>query len=283
MSHNVLSAIIYWVLLLSVFTDLYGQSGEPEYGKAAFYADKFQGRKTASGELYDKKKMTCAHKTYPFGTLVRVTRVDNNRSVVVKVNDRGPFHEGYVVDLSRAAAAGLDMVKSGKARVKVELVQQSEAPATAAPAPATSATNAGSPAGEGDLLLPYTGMKTNSTTNPAIRAQASPQKSLTANAGTSDASSQLFQVQITPGEKKGFAVQLAYLSTPTLLLQELSKLVKKYPGKVLIAQLADGAGNTTGYKLLVGPYPDKDTALKAQKSAASKGYPKSYVVSLGEL
>lgn len=98
------------------------QAQYAETGWAAFYSDKLHGRRTASGEVYDRTLLTCAHKTHAFGTLLRVTRLDNNRSVVVRVNDRGPFHEGYVTDLSLAGAMAIGLDRDGKAMVQVEPV-----------------------------------------------------------------------------------------------------------------------------------------------------------------
>jgi rare lipoprotein A len=90
-------------------------------GLASYYGEKFRGRLTASGEIFDPDKMTAAHKTLAFGTVVRVTRVDNGRSVTVRVNDRGPFVEGRIIDLSEAAARKLDMIAAGVVKVRVEV------------------------------------------------------------------------------------------------------------------------------------------------------------------
>jgi rare lipoprotein A len=89
-------------------------------GMASFYGTKFQGRKTASGERYSNAAMTAAHRTAPFGTRMKVTNVSNGRSVVVRVNDRGPFVRGRVIDVSRAAATQLGFVGRGVTRVRVE-------------------------------------------------------------------------------------------------------------------------------------------------------------------
>ena len=93
-----------------------------EEGLASWYGGKFQGRTTSSGEIFDTNLMTAAHKSLPFGTIVKVTDQDTGRSTVVKINDRGPFVEGRIIDLSRAAAEELDMVGRGVARVSVEVV-----------------------------------------------------------------------------------------------------------------------------------------------------------------
>lgn len=89
-------------------------------GKASYYADKFQGRKTASGETFRQNRMTAAHQTLPFGTKVKVTNLDNGRTIKVRVNDRGPFVSGRIIDLSKKAARKLGMVQSGVANVKIK-------------------------------------------------------------------------------------------------------------------------------------------------------------------
>lgn len=91
-------------------------------GKASFYADKFEGRPTASGEKYKHNKLTAAHKTLPFGTKVKVTNTANNESVEVVINDRGPYVDGRIIDLSRSAAEKLGFINQGLADVKVEVV-----------------------------------------------------------------------------------------------------------------------------------------------------------------
>lgn len=105
--------------------------GFHEAGLASWYGRKFHGRKTSSGEIYDMFKMTAAHKTLPLPSYVRVTNAANGRSIVVRVNDRGPFHKGRIIDLSYAAAAKLDLLH-GVGKVEIEAIRPG---ATPAPAP----------------------------------------------------------------------------------------------------------------------------------------------------
>lgn len=88
-------------------------------GKASYYADKFDGRKTANGEIFSQKKLTAAHRTLPFGTMVTVKNLANGKTVTVRINDRGPFAENRLIDLSRAAANAIDMVKQGVVSVEI--------------------------------------------------------------------------------------------------------------------------------------------------------------------
>lgn len=92
-------------------------------GVASYYADEFHGRLTSNGETYDMNGLTAAHRTFPFGTRVRVTNLENKLTVVVRVNDRGPFKEGRVIDLSLGAAKALAMIGPGTVRVKLEVLE----------------------------------------------------------------------------------------------------------------------------------------------------------------
>ena len=94
------------------------------YGIASYYAEKFNGRPTANGEIYDGKKMTAACNSLPLGTWIRVTNLSNNRSVIVKTNDRLHPRMTRIVDLSRAAAEQLGFIKKGLTKVKVEVLEK---------------------------------------------------------------------------------------------------------------------------------------------------------------
>lgn len=91
-----------------------------ETGKASYYADKFQGRQTANGETFKQSKKTAAHRTLPFGTVVKVKNLANGKTVKVRINDRGPFVTGRMIDLSKKAAKKIDMVDAGVANVEIK-------------------------------------------------------------------------------------------------------------------------------------------------------------------
>jgi rare lipoprotein A len=91
-------------------------------GLASYYADKFHGRLTANGEVFDADDLTAAHRSFRFGTMLQVTNLKNNKSVVVRVNDRGPHVRGRIVDLSNAAASEIGLGRTGTARVKLEVI-----------------------------------------------------------------------------------------------------------------------------------------------------------------
>jgi rare lipoprotein A len=103
-----------------------GTTGYVEEGLASWYGEPYHGRPTASGPRYDMNEMTAAHRTLPFGTLVRVTNLDNGRHATVLINDRGPFVAGRIIDLSRAGAEALESVGPGVVPVRLEVVKQGD-------------------------------------------------------------------------------------------------------------------------------------------------------------
>ncbi len=126
------AALFVCILLFLVGTDCGGKRGDhqqknkAEVGMASWYGKKFHGKKTASGERFNMYAMTAAHKTLPFNSRVRVTNLDNNKSVKVRINDRGPWTKGRIIDLSYAAAKKIDMIEKGVVKVRVEVISLPE-------------------------------------------------------------------------------------------------------------------------------------------------------------
>ncbi len=97
-------------------------SGHSESGQASYYGNEFQGRKTANGERFDQGQLTAAHRTLPFGTRVRVTNTQNGKSITVRVNDRGPFVKGRVIDLSSSAFKAIASINAGVVPVRIQVI-----------------------------------------------------------------------------------------------------------------------------------------------------------------
>jgi len=108
--------------MLSSIPPLY--AGSTETGVASYYHNRFHGRRTASGEIFNNNKYTAAHRRLPLGTRVRVTNLENKRSVVVRINDRGPYARKRIIDLSRRAARDLGFLKKGLVKVKLEVLKR---------------------------------------------------------------------------------------------------------------------------------------------------------------
>ena len=111
------AAILIWVLLTVAVPVMAGA----EKGFASYYADSLDGNPTASGEPYDKDDLTAAHRTLAFDTMVKVTNLDNDKTVVVRINDRGPHTKSRIIDVSGAAAKQLGLIDSGTAKVRLEV------------------------------------------------------------------------------------------------------------------------------------------------------------------
>jgi rare lipoprotein A len=102
------------------------QKSFEQNGIASFYADKFEGRTTSNGEIYFHDKKTAAHPTLAFGSIVKVTNLENNKFVVVRINDRGPFIAGRIIDLSQSAAKDLGFIEKGIVKVKIEVIASTD-------------------------------------------------------------------------------------------------------------------------------------------------------------
>ncbi len=118
--------ILFFIILFSIVT-AHGQERYSKKGHATFYADKFEGRRTASGEKFSQMAFTAAHRTLPMGTWVKVTNLSSQRAVVVRINDRGPFGRGRIIDLSKRAALEIGMLSNGKSLVLIEVVDYPQA------------------------------------------------------------------------------------------------------------------------------------------------------------
>lgn len=121
-SYTLFSFFTLSFVLLSLFRLSAQDTTNIQHGTASYYSDVLEGRKTANGEIFSQKKLTAAHRTLPFNTLVKVTNLKNDSSVIVRINDRGPYAKNRIIDLSKAAAKELDMLDNGVAQVKVEVI-----------------------------------------------------------------------------------------------------------------------------------------------------------------
>ena len=117
-----------FISIILVVSSLAVVCAQTQTGKASFYSKRATGARTSSGERLHHDSLTCAHRTYPFGTLLRVTNERNGKQVVVRVTDRGPHSRGRIIDLSHAAAEELGIIAQGVAVVKVERINQSVVP-----------------------------------------------------------------------------------------------------------------------------------------------------------
>lgn len=262
---------------------------QTQTGLGTYYADKYHGRPTASGELYDKFKFTAAHRTLDFGTMVRVTRLDNGRSVVVKINDRGPFSEGRIIDVSRTAAEQLDMIRTGETRVRIEVVNGatagpgSSAPVTSAPQPVPSRpTVPQAPnydASNRDLselpLRNFGGQPVNTngqvTGQPSQPTQqsTSTQPGAAAMSNASQYTPAFFQFVAFKRDIDGFAVQVGAFFNYYKLMEAMDGLSQKgIQNTILHSSLKNGE---PVFRILIGPYASREEAKAVLRTLTSQG------------
>lgn len=243
-----------------------------EYGKATYYSKNLEGRATASGEKYRPDLLTCAHKTLPFGTRIRVTRLDNKLSVIVRVNDRGSFRAGYVVDLSYQAAVEISLVNAGVAPVKIETVAEEQA--NPGGVPATYPTNPpkpveNHPSGNNKDELPDTPRPLTGLLNLPAGEQAAP-------------SEILLKIGARPAQKSGFAVQVSHFYDANNLIPMLVKLEKLFPGRVLVRVAHDPTLDQYNYSVFIGRENSRQKAEKLREALLKNGYQAAFIVNLEE-
>ncbi|MEL6719350.1 MAG: septal ring lytic transglycosylase RlpA family protein [Bacteroidota bacterium] len=276
-----------------------------EYGRVSYYADSFQGLKTASGELYDKNKMTASHNTLPFGTMIRVTRLDNKKSVVVKVNDRGPFIKGRIVDVSRKAAEQLDLIIAGEAQVKVEVVGKGAAAESVAVANRTTATPRGG-------TTPTPSKATTTTKRPAVYNDSSvptrvkektvptalPKGEMTKKGASAKEEKMqigeakvlrgnfnsygLYKIQLMRPDKKGYGVQVASYSSYDNVMKQIADLQAKWFEDILV-NIEPGKDGQTSYKIILGQFDNQKAAEVYKSNLKKKHRISGFVVNITEM
>lgn len=262
-----------------------------EFGIASYYAEAFHGKKTANGEKYDMHDLTCAHKNLPFGTLVRVTRLDNGQYITVRVNDRGPYTKGFVIDLSKRAAEKINMIQSGTTKVRIEVVGNTKSkeysgepvmysnesrPYVAKPA-AQPITVERSDLKPMPVSKP-TKIEDKKVTKVTPLEREKPEiKAFEKVTARTFKQYDLYKIELSRPQKAGFGVQVETLSNAENVFATVAKLQSSYEN--ILMSIEPGAGDKPVYKLIVGPYADKAKADAAQKALKKKGY-KGFVVNL---
>ncbi|HOC36280.1 MAG TPA: septal ring lytic transglycosylase RlpA family protein [Tenuifilaceae bacterium] len=244
-------------MLAFLFTSLlivrvgYAQVGFTQEGVASFYGDEFEGRVTASGERYSHNKATCAHLSIPFGSLVKITNLDNGQTAIVRVNDRGPFVPDRVVDVSRSVAERLGMIPTGVARVKVEVVDAN------APLPANQNAIEEVPA------------------KPKVGTVKVAGSSSTSKTSTAQGEGEFYQLKVTPVKPARYGIQIGSYKEPVNVFKIASDFQKLLKQSMMINVV-----NVNGekvYRLLVGGFETRKEAEEV-KNKIQNDYPGCFVV-----
>lgn len=200
---------------------------QAEYGIATRYSDQLQNAPTANGQRYDMNKLTAAHKTMPFGTSVKVTRMDNRKSVVVRINDRGPYVKGHVVDISGRAAKELGIAEGEEVKVKIVAVKSGTSSQTVT--------------------------KTTSTKKATPVAKAPTKKTATRSLAVSKD-----EVRILKKGDKGYGVQVGYYASEANAMKYIENLKKQW-FKNISLNIDDSSGSRR-YKVILGDYDNQASA-----------------------
>lgn len=250
--------------LLCLWLPALGQLGYTESGEASFYADRFNGQLTASGERLDNRALTAAHRILPFGTKVLVTNLANSKSVVVRITDRGPFKKGRILDLTKAGATTLGFLEKGIAHITLEVVDVPEgasAPPTTQAATADPGPSAAAPA-------------------PSPKPQASPNVAPSASAFVPPAHTPAAETPFARGGTynlwgkavvyDGFCLQLGALAD----LEKAKALAirVKDAGWPTVYIRVQGTEAAPLYKVVEGVYPSEAAARAAQVNLKAKGF-----------
>ena len=222
---------------MSFSSVLYAQT-YVQYGKASFYARKFNGRRTSSGEIYMNSQMTAAHRTLPFNTVVRVTNLDNNKMVEVRVNDRGPKYKSRIIDLSRDAAKELDIIRQGVGNVKVEVVQ-----------------------------LYYTPADSDSIRIQAQRSNPPIDTNVYADTANMNKSA-WYKVLVKDVVPNAFGIQVWAFSQYTNMMKEIDTLQSLFSYSILVQSIK--TNDQLFYRVILGPFESKEQAQQAMLEIRKK-------------
>ena len=312
MTMRTFSKLTFLAFLIFTVSAFNLSAQETEYGKASYYSDSFQGSTTASGATYDKNKMTGAHKTLPFGTKVRVTRLDNKKSVVVTINDRGPFIKGRIVEVSSSAAKKIGLTIDGVTEVTLDILEKggkSVAKATPPPTKTPEEYDAIVKKGADDRKAVEekvkeskaraNNTKAKATTaakgKVAAKAKAPTKEVLTAK-GDDDANADakstlgirtdknyskydLYRITLERPMKTGFGVQVASMTDYENTMKKVAELEGKWFKNILLS-IEKGEGGTTVYKIILGHFESRDQANSYKKDLKKNKKINGFVVDL---
>jgi len=254
---------LYFIVLLSVNTN--AQVGFRQEGMASFYAKEFEGRTTASGERFSHKKATCSHMSIPFGALVKITNLENNATVIVRVNDRGPFSPDRIIDVSQSVAERLGMAGKATVKVSIEVVD-----------------NNGYSIQKAEPVE-----QTQKTENPEVVNQPKVEKETTVTKKTETTDkveekkkeSELFTLKVEVSEAKGFSIQIGSYKELVNVLR-IATDIQNTTKKETKIQVTNINGEKI-YRLMVGSFSNRKEAETAKEKIV-KIYKDCFIVELKE-
>jgi rare lipoprotein A len=245
------SFVLYFLFSLSSVA--YTQT---QIGKGSFYDDKFEGRQTANGEIYKHSLPTAAHRKLAFGTKVKVTNLQNYKTAIVTINDRGPFIKGRIIDLSRSVAQSLDMPNNSIIEVKIEVLKDQNVTIALSPiSPSTLQTTAIKPSSNKEVTS--TDLQMKSENDHEVN--------------------EFYQMNINEITPDFFGLQIASFQDTDNLLRMANRLKVTYNTEVLV-QIKTVSGLKI-YTIILGQYNNRQAAEEFQDKIVSN-YPESFIIDM---
>ncbi len=281
-----MKALKIYLLLILCSTIAYGQESEiaigyTQKGMASYYANKFHGKKTASGEKFDMYAMTAAHPKIPFNSIVKLTNLSNGKWVTVRINDRGPFTHRRILDMSKAAALKLDIIREGSAEITLEVLK--------IPGQESAAKEGDSSDGTPEATNPQTSTtKTDNTTPPKTEAQTNTNATATNSSNTNntatttqkktDASASTSKATgtTTTSPEKTTTSTSTPTKVPTVALEPTVPLKERFK-PVKTYNIWGTERQPKGFGIQLGSYTDLDKALALGKEATDLGMREVYI------
>jgi rare lipoprotein A len=253
-----------FIILLLLFQFSVFAQNYDETGGCSYYADNFQGHGTASGEKYSKDLLTAAHKTLPFNTLLRVTNLRNNKSVIVRVNDRGPYIQGRIIDISGAAAREIGMISSGVVQAHVEYVGMANADSVKQALQQNPVTQP---------------EKKNDTTAAGNKQADQTQKNPKAQE-TQKTKTLFYDQDYKECRPKGFGVQVGTYVSNSNCRNAMHEYEAKYQARAFMG--VDKKGKVMLFRLVMGQFKSKESA-ESLRALIKKDIPDCFIVSYSAL
>lgn len=247
---------------LFLISSLIGFS-QTQTGKASYYAEKFDGRPTASGEIYKHNLSTAAHRKLPFGTKVKVTNLENNKTAIVKINDRGPFIRGRIIDLSRSVAESLNILENGVSDVRIEVLAGDAK---------VSSENAEykSPQVENDE-------KQEEKEEQQVTQTTNTSENFKNSTKSNSEEKEFYELNVDKVTPDFYGVQIASFSESDNLIRLANRLKTSYNSKVLIQ--VKTINQTKVYTVILGQFGDRNAAENFKTKNLDK-YPDAFIVDM---
>lgn len=249
-------AIVFFISSLSF--------AQTQTGKASFYADKFEGRPTASGEIYKHNLPTAAHRKLPFGTKVKVTNLTNNKTEIVTINDRGPFIRGRIIDLSRSVAQSLNIIDSGVTDVRIEVLDG-------------NLTESKGQKSETEYQTPTVSEEEKRETAQTTEKRESNAENFKKASKNTIEEREFYELTVDEVQPDFFGVQIASFQESDNLLRLANRLKVSYKSEVLIQ--IKTVNETKVYTVILGQFNNR-RAAENFKSRNLEKYPDSFIVDM---